>query len=140
MPDIDIDFPTDKRNMVIDYVKEKYGKNKVCNISAFDTFQVKSSIQDLGRVLGLDKTRLSVLSKVAGQAQNYEELLSRFSTNDDIKDLLIIAKKMENLPRHLSTHAAGIVLSYDDLSNVIPYKIVLIIYTKHNGIKRMLNL
>jgi len=120
MPDIDIDFPTDKRNMVIDYVKEKYGKNKVCNISAFDTFQVKSSIQDLGRVLGLDKTRLSVLSKVAGQTQNYEELLSRFSTNDDIKDLLIIAKKMENLPRHLSTHAAGIVLSYDDLSNVIP--------------------
>lgn len=120
MPDIDMDFPTDKRNEVIDYVKEKYGKNRVCNITAFDTFQLKSSIQDLGRVLGIDKAKLKVLSNVAGQAKDFEDLLNKFKDNIEIYNLLIIAKKLENLPRHISTHAAGIVLSNDNLDELVP--------------------
>ncbi|MCR5787071.1 MAG: DNA polymerase III subunit alpha [Acholeplasmatales bacterium] len=120
MPDIDMDFPDDKRDLVITYVKEKYGVKKVCNISAFGTFQIKSSLRDLGKVMNVESRRLNVLINIASTAQSFEELVDKFKDNQDLYSLLKVAKKIENLPRHISTHAAGIILSSDDLDDLTP--------------------
>ncbi len=120
MPDIDTDFPDDKRDDVIKHVKELYGKDHVCNISAYGTFLVKSSIRDLGRVLKIDSKRLDEIIQIVLNTLDYEKLLLDFKEREEIYNLLYIAKKLENLPRHISTHAAGIILSDQSLTEIIP--------------------
>ncbi len=120
MPDIDMDFPDDKRDQVIEYVRDLYGKEHVCNISAYGTFQVKSSVRDLGRVLKFPSDRLDEIVKLASHSEDYSLLLEQFSDNIEVYNLLRIAKKIEGLPRHISTHAAGIILANDSLLNLIP--------------------
>ena len=129
MPDIDMDFPDDKRDLVINYVKEKYGKERVCNISAFGTFQLKSSLRELGKALNIDNSKLNVLIKIAQSAKSYEELTEKFKTNEEILNLLNIAKKIDSLPKHISTHAAGIILSENPLDEIVPLQ---------NGINNLL--
>lgn len=120
MPDIDMDFPDDKRDEVISYVQELYGKDRVCNISAFGTFQVKSSLRDVGRVLEIDSKELDIIVKIAATTTDYNALLESYRQNEKIYELLSIAKKIENIPRHISTHAAGIILSEESLFDEIP--------------------
>lgn len=120
MPDIDMDFPDDKRNMVMQYVEELYGKERVCNISIFGTFQIKSSIRDIGKALQIPQNEIDVISKIASTTNNYQALLEQYKNNYRIYELLVIAKKVENLPRHSSTHAAGIILSHTELINNVP--------------------
>ena len=120
MPDIDMDFPDDKRDLVINYVKEKYGEKRVCNISAFGTFQLKSSLRELGKAMNIDTTKLNVLIKIAATINSFEELIEKFKDNDEILKLLNVGKKIENLPKHISTHAAGIILSEDPLDELVP--------------------
>ena len=119
MPDIDTDFPDDKRDSVIAHVRDFYGKTHVCNISAYGTFQVKSSIRDLARVWKWDNELTSELVNIA-MNKTYEEILEMFKGREDILKLFRIAKKLENIPRHISTHAAGIILSGEELKNIIP--------------------
>ena len=119
MPDIDMDFPDDKRDLVISYVKDKYGKNNVCNISAFGTFQLKSSLRELGKALNIDNSKLNVLIKIAASAKDFDSLCEKFKTNEDILTLLKVGKKIENLPKHISTHAAGIILSEEPLTELV---------------------
>jgi DNA polymerase-3 subunit alpha len=113
MPDIDIDFSDYKRDDVIRYVKMKYGKEHVAQITAFSTFGLKAAIRDIGKVLNIDKIKLSFLEK-------------RIIDNDiDPEDnesniVLNIIKKIINLPRHVQTHASGIILSDEDLTKTIP--------------------
>ena len=120
MPDIDMDFPDDKRAFVINYVYEKYGKNRVCNIQAFDTFQIKSSLRDLGKALGIDSKRLNIIISEASQTKDYSSMLEKYRDYNDIYTLLFVAKRIENLPRHSTTHAAGIIISSEDLDKLIP--------------------
>ena len=134
MPDIDTDIADNGRDEVISYVHKLYGDNHVCYIAAFDTFKIKSSIRDLGRVLTMDEKRIKDLSnqitkKIDENLGYYdsnhedikkilEDLMSKVS-GDDYK-FLFIASRMEGLPRHVSTHAAGIIMSAVDLASFIP--------------------
>ena len=122
MPDIDIDFPDDKRDIVINYVKEKYGDDHVCYISAFGTFQLKSSVRDLFRITGYDSKYIDVVIKLLERNASEEEIKKELGNHHELIELISIAKKMEGLPRHISTHAAGIILSSSPLSKTIPLR------------------
>ena len=119
MPDIDTDFPDDKRDDVIKYVNELYGNKRVSYISAFNTFQVKSAIRDLGKIMKFDSTRLEEISKLV-EANSYETLLENFKDRQELYNFIYIIKGIEGLPRHISTHAAGIIISSFDLDDLIP--------------------
>ncbi len=121
MPDIDTDFPDDHRDEVIQYVNQLYGAKHVCNISAFNTFLVKSSIRDLGRIRKVDSARLNELIHLVESTTDYAQLLETFKNRDN-KDyeFLYIVKGLEGLPRHISTHAAGVIISSMVLDDVIP--------------------
>lgn len=120
MPDIDMDFPDDKREEVINYVRSKYGEYRVCTISAFGTFQVKSSIRDIGRAFKINPQDIDIITKLAAKADDFDSFLSDYRENKSIYKLLTVAKKIENLPRHITTHAAGVIISDDDLRNNVP--------------------
>jgi len=120
MPDIDTDFPDDKRDEVIQYVKSLYGEKHVCNISAYSTFLFKSSIRDLGRVMKIESSRLDEIIRLVEQTNDYDKLLEEFKERKDVYNLLYIVKHLENLPRHISTHAAGIIISSIELDDIIP--------------------
>ena len=132
MPDIDTDFPDDKRDLVIEYVKEKYGSDCVANIVTFGTLAAKQVLRDVGKVLGISNYDIDILTKSIPTmlANKKVTLLSayhdipRFKTAIEAKSsnkrLFEIALKLEGLPRHTSTHAAGVVLSSQPIVNVCP--------------------
>lgn len=131
MPDIDMDFPDDKRAFVINYVYEKYGKNRVCNIQAFDTFKIKVSLRDLGKALGIESNKLKIIISEASQTKEYDDskskdydsLIEKYQDKNDIYTLLTVAKKLQNLPRHTSTHASGIIISSENIEEIIPLQV-----------------
>lgn len=118
MPDIDVDFPDIYRDEVIEHVRDLYGKNHVCNISAFGTFLVKSAIRDLARVYKIDNSRVESIIQMVSQ-YGYDKLLEEYKDNE-LYEFLYIARGIEGLPRHISTHAAGIILSDIPLEDIIP--------------------
>ena len=120
MPDIDMDFPDDKRDFIIEYVRDLYGKNHVCNISAFATFKIKLAIRDLCRINDITQVRTNEIVKMVVNTEDYSELQAEFIDDKKISRVLRLAKKLENIPHHVSTHAAGIILSNDKLTNIIP--------------------
>lgn len=120
MPDIDTDFPDDRRDEVIQYVKELYGSKHVCHISAFNTFLLRSSIRDLGRIKKMDQQRLDEMIKLVDSTSKYDDLLEQFKNRPEIYQFLYIIKGLEGLPRHISTHAAGIIISREELDDIIP--------------------
>ena len=129
MPDIDTDFPDDKREMVIDYVKEKYGEKKVSGIITFGTLAAKQAIRDTSRVLNIPLYKVDSLSKfipnftkdkLADIYSKNETFRVRIDSDNNLKKMFEIASKLEGFPRHTSSHAAGIVMSRVDLDEVIP--------------------
>ena len=118
MPDIDTDFPDDKRDMVIEYVKNVYGEDHVCSITTFGTYQVKSSIRELSKAFGIQQSRGSSIIELI-EKHGYEELLNEYK-GSELYEFLYVAKGIENLPKHIGTHAAGIIISADKLDNIIP--------------------
>src|SRR5690554_3800971 len=113
MPDIDLDFPDNKRDEVISYVQNKYGKNHMISIVTFGTFALRSSIRDIARVMKIDLQRVNAIIK--------RVLNDQVDTKDEeTVRLLKVAKKIEGLPRHTGTHAAGMILAKQDLSQYIP--------------------
>ena len=129
MPDIDIDFCIEGRDKVINYVRDKYGHDKVCNIITFGTMMAKGVIKDVARVLGLpfedsnaitnlipEQLKIS-LSEALEQEPRLQELIDN---NPKIKKIFDIAFKLEGLTRHASKHAAGIVISPDPIDEVLP--------------------
>lgn len=120
MPDIDTDFPDNHRDDVIKYVNDFYGPKHVCNISAFNTFSLKSSIRDIGRILKIDNSRLEEIVKLVETSNDFDKLLSKFSQRPEIYNILYIVRGLDGLPRHISTHAAGIIISSSVLDDVIP--------------------
>ncbi|MBQ9018695.1 MAG: DNA polymerase III subunit alpha [Bacilli bacterium] len=129
MPDIDTDFPDNKRDLVIDYVKQKYGEKRVSGIVTFGTLAAKQVIRDVSRVLNIPTYKVDGLSKYI-PTMSHETLKDVYKNNPSFKakidsDILLtemfkIATKLEGAPRHISQHAAGIVMSKVDLDEVIP--------------------
>lgn len=113
MPDIDMDFPDNKRDEVLQYVKEKYGNKHIISIVTFGTFALRSSIRDIARVMKIDPSRVTgiIQSVINEKADQSDEEMTR---------LLRVAKTIEGLPRHTGTHAAGMILAEQDLTNYIP--------------------
>jgi len=129
MPDIDTDFPDDKRDLVIDYVKNKYGEKRVSGIITFGTMAAKQVIRDVSRVLNIPLYKVDSLCKFIPNiskdklADIYEKnpsFKARIESDTILMNMYKIALKLEGFPRHTSSHAAGIVMSRIDLDEVIP--------------------
>ena len=121
MPDIDTDFEDTRRDDVVRYVSEKYGAYRVSVISTFQTFLAKSCIRDVSKILNIPDEKANLLSKEVTIDNSTADLLSKKSVinlyehDNDFKDLIDIAAKIEGLPRSIGTHAAGIIISNNDL-------------------------
>jgi DNA polymerase-3 subunit alpha len=129
MPDIDVDFCKDRRAEVISYVSEKYGTDHVAQIITFGTMAAKAAIRDVGRALDMPYAEVDKIAKLVPNAINITiddalkaevELKNLCDENPRIKELLDIAKRLEGLCRHASTHAAGVVISPKPLTDYTP--------------------
>ncbi len=135
MPDIDIDFEDDRRDEVIKYVGQKYGKERVAHIVTFGTFKVKLAINDCARVYKLPSNHLKEINKclqtfLVGKnayTLNLQDAITQSSAlqklmndYDDIRQVLTIAATIQGLPKNISTHAAGIIITRYDLVNFTP--------------------
>ena len=129
MPDIDIDFQDSRRDEVIEYVTRKYGDDRVAQIITFGTLGAKAAIRDIGRAMGLtygeaDRVAKAVpneLNIASTRAVETNPQLRELMAGDDRVDKLIgIAKQLEGVARHASTHAAGIVISREPLTEIMP--------------------
>jgi DNA polymerase-3 subunit alpha len=131
MPDFDIDFCQANRNLVIDYVKDKYGKNAVSQIATFGTMAARAAIRDVGRVLDMSYTFCDGISKLIpnkpGQhitidgALKVEPLLAeRLEKEDDVKTLLALAQKLEGMTRNVGMHAGGVLIAPGKLTDFCP--------------------
>ncbi|MGI6730893.1 MAG: DNA polymerase III subunit alpha [Anaerovoracaceae bacterium] len=129
MPDIDIDFCYERRQEVINYVIEKYGEDKVAQIITFGTMKAKAAVRDVGRVLNMpygdvDKIAKAIpfeLKMTIDKALNMNpELRKAYEEDRRIEELLDLAKAIEGMVRHASTHAAGIVISKDSINEYVP--------------------
>lgn len=132
MPDIDVDFSDRRRDEVIQYVQNKYGIEHVAQIVTFGTFAARSLIRELIKTLGIDQQDADfILREIPVQAKQSIVELITFSPDlqqyikqsDSLKTLFTIATKLEGIPRHLSTHAAGIVISEEKLIEHVPLTI-----------------
>lgn len=129
MPDIDIDFPDHRRDEVINYVAAKYGELHVAQIVTFGTLAAKAVLRDIGKVFGLNSKELEHISRMIPSrlgidlkgAYKESEALRRFIKESPLNQRLFeTALKLEGLPRHTSTHAAGVVISEKPLIDLIP--------------------
>lgn len=129
MPDIDLDIPDNRRSQVLHYVHEKYGHFHVSQIATFGTMAAKMVLRDVGRVFGLSQSEANRWSKAIPsqlkitlrEAYDKSEPLKRLVASDERSDLLFqTALTLEGLPRHVSTHAGGVVISDVNLMSVVP--------------------
>jgi DNA polymerase-3 subunit alpha len=129
MPDIDIDFCYERRDEVIDYVVKKYGQDRVAQIITFGTMAAKGAIRDVSRALGVsydkgDKVAKAIpnsLGITIDKALNEsEELRNLYHKDYQVKEVIDYSKKIEGLTRHASTHAAGVIITKDDITNYTP--------------------
>ena len=129
MPDIDVDFCFERRQEVIDYVVEKYGKDRVVQIVTFGTLAARGVIRDVGRVMDLPYALCDTIAKMVPNELNItidralemsQELRTMYETDEQIKTLIDMAKRLEGLPRHTSMHAAGVVISQKSVDEYVP--------------------
>ena len=129
MPDFDVDFCYERRQEVIDYVGRKYGKDHVAQIITFGTMAARAVIRDVARAMGFSYQKADMVAKLIprdlkitiDKALNIEpELKTLYETDEQIKEMVDIAKKLEGLARHASTHAAGVVITKEPVVNYVP--------------------
>ncbi len=136
MPDIDVDFPDDRRMEMIDYAKQKYGEDKVAAIITFSALKARAAIKDVGRVLDypLDEvnkltamipqipSKPVTLAQCLGDDPEYAvpDLVDRYNSDPEIRKLLDTALSVEGMTRHVGTHAAGIIISDRPLIEYLP--------------------
>ena len=129
MPDFDIDFCYVRRQEVIDYVIRKYGADHVAQIVTFGTMAARGAVRDVGRVLGLPYASVDEVAKLIPNELKITidkalkmspELRSLYETNENVEKLLNIARQVEGMPRHASTHAAGVVITRDPVASYVP--------------------
>ncbi len=129
MPDIDVDFCYERRQEVIDYVVEKYGKDCVSQIVTFGTMAARAVIKDVGRVLDLPYAMVDNIAKMVPReigitidkalAEN-PDLKSEYDNNEAVRDLIDKSKRLEGLPRHASMHAAGVLICGKPVEDYVP--------------------
>lgn len=129
MPDIDIDFCYERRQEVIDYVIQKYGADKVAQIITFGTMKAKAAVRDVGRALNVSYSDTDAIAKAIpfdlgmtidkAMLMN-SELKQAYETNSQVQQVLDMAKALEGMPRHASTHAAGVVISKKSIDEYVP--------------------
>ena len=129
MPDIDVDFCDVRRQDVIDYVVQKYGEDKVVQIITFGTLQARGVIRDVGRVMALPYAFVDQIAKMIPKEpgitinralQISHELRSICDSDDRVRELIEMCKRLEGLPRHASMHAAGVVISGKSVDEYVP--------------------
>ena len=129
MPDIDVDFCYERRQEVIDYVTRKYGKDCVVQIVTFGTLAARGVIRDVGRVMDLPYAFVDSIAKMIPQELNITidkalkenpELRKSYQSDETVKNLIDMAKRLEGLPRHCSMHAAGVVISQKPVDEYVP--------------------
>ncbi len=127
MPDIDIDFEDERRDEVIEYIADKYGRQNVAQIITFQTLKARMSFKDVARIRGLSATEANSITKLIPEDLTLEEAYSKSKTfaakidsTQMLKDIFESAKLIEGLPRQYSTHAAGVVLSDEPISSSVP--------------------
>lgn len=129
MPDIDVDFCYERRGEVIDYVTEKYGTDRVAQIITFGTMAARAAIRDVGRALDIPYNDVDKIAKlvpaelgmtIEKALETSPEFKNAYTKDEEIKNLIDTAKAVEGMPRHASTHAAGVVISKDPLTERIP--------------------
>ncbi|RKD23776.1 DNA polymerase III subunit alpha [Ammoniphilus oxalaticus] len=127
MPDIDIDFEVERRSEVIQYVTDKYGKERVAQIITFGTMAARAAIRDVGRALNYPGHLIDQIAKrIPNRASLQEairsitELKQLYEQDEQAQYLIDTARRVEGLPRHASTHAAGIVISKEPLTHYVP--------------------
>lgn len=132
MPDIDIDFSDQRRDEVIAYVREKYGREHVAQIITFGTFAARSIIRELGKTLAIDQQDIYFIlkqiptqhsSSLASILEKSQELANYVQQSESLKILFQVANVLEGIPRHTSTHAAGVVISEEPLVEHVPVTI-----------------
>ncbi|WP_455053236.1 DNA polymerase III subunit alpha [Mogibacterium sp.] len=143
MPDIDVDFCIDRRQEVIDYVVQKYGKDKVSQIITFGTLKAKAAVRDVGRALNASYAEADSIAKAIpaelgmtiSKALNINrDLRARYETEPLVKNILDMSMAVEGMPRHSSTHAAGIVISKMPLDEYVP------LYMSDKGLATQFNM
>lgn len=124
LPDIDIDFQDDRRDEVIDYVQKKYGAFNLCQIATFGTFATRSSWRDTARVHGLETAQINAVTRhlmpghtLASNLKENAALQGYLESHPSQKAVYLKAMRIEGFPRHVSTHAAGVIISPADLRN-----------------------
>src|SRR5947208_4197426 len=129
MPDIDIDFCMRRRGELIEYVTQKYGRDNVAQIITFGTMAAKAAIKDVGRAMEIPYSEVDRLAKMVPTTLGIElekalqeapQLKSAVNSDEKLKDLMAVALRLEGLSRHASTHAAGVVISPEPLTDLVP--------------------
>ncbi|MEG2814329.1 MAG: DNA polymerase III subunit alpha, partial [Oscillospiraceae bacterium] len=129
MPDFDVDFCYEKRQQVIDYVVKKYGVDHVAQIITFGTMAAKAAIRDVGRALGMPYKIVDSIAKMIPLEMNMtidkaliisKDLNNSYETDENCRKLIDMARKIEGMPRHASTHAAGVVITPNPASFYVP--------------------
>ncbi len=128
MPDLDIDFSDDGREKVVQYVREKYGASRVANIITYGTIKAKSAVRDVGRVMNIPLSEINAIAKLVPselgttlyKALNEVNELKEYQRDPRIKKMFDIALKVEGLRRQTGVHAAGVVISKDDITDYVP--------------------
>jgi len=129
MPDIDLDFQDDRRDEVIAYVSSKYGQDHVAQIITFGTLGARAALRDTGRALGMSYSSVDRIARLIPfgptitldkALEDNAELHTIYNDDSIVRNLIDSARKVEGISRHASTHAAGIVISRDPLTNYIP--------------------
>lgn len=129
MPDIDVDFEFERRQEVIDYVTDKYGKDRVTQIITFGTMAAKGVIRDVGRVMEFPYGFCDRISKMVPNELNITldkalvenpELKAAYESDEKVHRLIDMAKRLEGLPRHTSVHAAGVVICSEPAEDLVP--------------------
>lgn len=129
MPDIDIDFCYERRQEVIDYVIEKYGEDKVSQIITFGTMKAKAAVRDVGRALNVGYAETDAIAKaipfdlkmtIDKALAMSPELKASYEKDEKVRQVLDMARALEGMPRHASTHAAGVVISKKSIDEYVP--------------------
>lgn len=143
MPDIDVDFCYERRGEVIDYVIEKYGKDRVSQIITFGTMKAKAAVRDVGRVIDMGYSKTDAIAKmipfdlhmtIEKALGMNPELKSLYENDREVKYLLDASMALEGMPRHASTHAAGVVISKRPLDDYVP------LYMSDKGVSTQFNM
>ena len=125
MPDIDTDFCIEKRGEVIDYVVKQYGEDKVCQIITFNTLAARNAFKSVARVFGMEyaksnKTASLIEDTIEGSMIEGSELKNLYDTDEEIKRVIDTAKNVEGIKCGIGMHAAGVIISYKPLDQIVP--------------------